>query len=131
MAIVPWTEAEKQQFLEFQFRAQARSYSSQFPGSEHNIILIDDQPAGRIWTDEWEDEIRLLDIAILPEFRNRGAGTILLEQLQERARTADKAVRHSVEVNNAAAIRLYQRMGFLIAADYDFETHHLMEWTGS
>ena len=130
MALVPWTEAEKSQFLEFQHRAQTHSYTSRFPDSEHHIVLVDGEPAGRIWVDEWEDEIRLLDIAILPDFRRRGVGMILLERLQQRARSAHKALRHSVHTDNEEAIRLYQRAGFTIVEDYDFATHHLMEWTG-
>lgn len=131
MAIVPWTEAEKKEFLEFQYRAQTQSYTTRFPDSVHSIVLIDGEPAGRIWTDEWEDEIRLLDIAILPRFRNRGAGTILLTRLQDDARASGKALRHSVEINNESAIRLYERLGFTIVPDYDFATHYLMEWIPS
>lgn len=128
MAVVPWTEAEKGQFLEFQHQAQTHSYATRFPDAEHSVILIDGQPAGRMWTDEREDEIRLLDIAILPPFRNRGAGTVLLRRLQQRAADSGKALRHSVETHNEAALRLYQRLGFSIVADHDFETHLLMEW---
>lgn len=129
MALVPWTEEEKSEFLAFQYRAQAESYTTRFPNSEHSIILVDGEPAGRVWVDEWDDEIRLLDIAILPEFRSRGAGGILLERLQQRARDSRKALRHSVHISNEAAIRFYRRAGFTIVADYDFETHYLMEWT--
>ena len=129
MALVPWNEDEKNQFLDFQYRAQATSYETRFPNSDHRIIVVDGVPVGRIWTDEWEEEIRLLDIAILPQFRGTGIGSELLRNLQSRARSADKALRHSVRIGNAAAIRLYERLGFTIYEEYDFETHHLMEWT--
>lgn len=129
MDLVPWSDLEKSKFLEMQHRAQTHSYTTRFPDSEHNIILIDGQPAGRIWTDEWEGEIRLLDIALLPEFRGRGTGTLLLKRLQDRAEAAGKALRHSVHTTNTAAIRLYERLGFTIVDDYEFETHHLMEWS--
>lgn len=131
MAVVPWTDSEKREFLEFQYKAQTHSYTTRFPGSRHSIVLIDGEPAGRIWTAESEDEIRVLDIAILPKFRNRGAGTILLTRLQDDACASGKAIRHSVEINNEAAIRLYERLGFMIVPDYEFATHHLMEWIAS
>ena len=128
MALVPWNEAEKLQFLDFQHTAQTHSYTTRFPDAEHSVILIDGEPAGRMWIDERDDEIRLLDIAILPSFRDRGAGTILLRRLQQRAAESSKALRHSVEINNEAALRLYRRLGFSVVDDYDFETHLLMEW---
>jgi ribosomal protein S18 acetylase RimI-like enzyme len=131
MATVPWDEAGKKEFLDLQYRAQTHSYTTRFPDSEHSVVLVDGERAGRIWTDEWEDEIRLLDIAFLPQFRNRGVGTVLLTGLQDDARASGKVLRHSVEINNEAAIRFYERLGFTIVPDQEFATHFLMEWIPS
>lgn len=126
MAMVPWSDDEKQSFLTMQFTAQSTDYQSRFPDSEHSIIVADGEEAGRIWIDRRSDEIRLLDITVLPKFRNRGVGQLLLEQLQTEAGEIGVALRHSVFNTNQDALRLYERMDFVVVED--FETYVLMEW---
>lgn len=126
MAVVPWTDEQKHEFVTMQFRAQRADYESRFPDSEHSIIVADGRDVGRVWIDRRSDEIRLLDIAILAEHRNRGLGQVMLERLQAEAEAAGSALRHSVYNTNDDALRLYERMGFVVVED--FETHVLMEW---
>ena len=126
MAMVPWNEDEKQSFLQMQFTAQTTDYESRFPDSEHSIIVADEEDAGRIWIDRRPDEIRLLDITVLPKFRNGGVGKLMLEQLQAEAAASATALRHSVFNTNLDALRLYERMDFVVVED--FETYVLMEW---
>jgi ribosomal protein S18 acetylase RimI-like enzyme len=126
MAQVPWSDEQKQAFLSGQFEAQRTDYTTRFPNAEHSIIVIDDDPIGRIWIDRRAEEIRLLDIAILPQWQNAGVGRTLLEQLQQQAAEADLPLRHSVHATNQNALRFYQRLDFVVIED--FETHVLMEW---
>jgi len=90
------------------------------------VITIDDRPAGRIWIGRDSEQIRLLDIALLPEFQNRGAGTILLRRLIEEAREAGKPLRHMVFVLNNDADRFYERLGFVVIEEFGAYKH--MEW---
>ena len=53
-----------------QFNLQRRQYEAGYPDAEHNIILHAGQPIGRIFVDEGEREIALVDVALVPEFRN-------------------------------------------------------------
>ena len=129
MAQVPWPEEQKQAFLKGQFDAQRTDYSVRFPDAEHSIVVVDDEPIGRIWIDRSVKEIRLLDIAILPSGQNRGVGTALVEQLQRQATKAELPLRHSVHTTNRDALRFYQRLGFVVVED--FQTHMLMEWSAS
>jgi len=92
------------------------------------VILVEDQPAGRIWVGEDDTEIRLLDIGLLEEFQNRGVGTILLKQLIAEAAEKKKALRHMVFVLNNDAHRFYERLGFVVIEDLDAYKH--MEWRG-
>ncbi|MEP6911720.1 MAG: GNAT family N-acetyltransferase, partial [bacterium] len=75
---VEWEEGQKEIFIRWQFDLQRREYDARFPDARYQIILIDGDPAGRIWVGEDEEQIRLLDIALLPQFQKRGAGTLLL-----------------------------------------------------
>ncbi|MBU0595156.1 GNAT family N-acetyltransferase, partial [Candidatus Bipolaricaulota bacterium] len=84
-------------FVRMQYEAQQRHYDAVYRNAEHSIILWKGDPVGRIWIWESESQIRLLDIAILPEYRGRGIGTWLLHDLQARASCAGVPLRHMVE----------------------------------
>src|ERR1041385_8591299 len=94
LAQVPGPEGQKEAFVKWQFDLQRREYDARFPDAEYDVILVDDQPAGRIWIGRDAEQIRLLDIALLPEFQNRGAGTMLLKLLIDEAKKANKPLRH-------------------------------------
>jgi GNAT superfamily N-acetyltransferase len=126
LAQVQWVEGQKEAFLRWQFEMQRREYDTRFPDAKYDVILIDDRPAGRIWVGSDSDQIRLLDIALLPEFQNRGAGTLLLRRLIDEATRAGKPLRHMVFVLNNDAHRFYERLGFVIIEDLGAYKH--MEW---
>ena len=126
LAQVPWAEGQKDQFLRWQYELQRSEYQTRFPDAEYYIVLMDDQPAGRIWIGRDEQQIRLLDIALLPEFQNRGAGTALLRRLMDQAKESGKALRHMVFVLNNDGLRFYERLGFVSIEDHGAYQH--MEW---
>lgn len=128
MELVPWTDQQKHEFLTMQFSAQRADYGRRFPEAEHSIVRLGLRDVGRIWVDRQPEEIRLLDIALLPEDRNKGIGSALLERLIAEARDTATPLRHSVHKTNEAALRFYERLGFTIVDDV--ETHNLMEWSG-
>ena len=126
LAQAEWQEGQKEAFLKWQFDLQRGEYDARFPDGEYYVILIDKQPAGRIWIGQDTNQIRLLDIAVLPDFQNRGAGTYLLRQLIAEAARAKKVLRHMVFVLNDDAHRFYERLGFVIIEDLGAYKH--MEW---
>ncbi|HEY5838828.1 MAG TPA: GNAT family N-acetyltransferase [Pyrinomonadaceae bacterium] len=123
-----WAEGQREAFLKWQFDMQRSQYDTRFPNAEYHVILIDGEPAGRIWIGRRDAEIRLLDIAILPPFQNRGAGTILLRKLMDEAKVTGKRLRHMVFVLNNDAHRFYERLGFVVIEDLGGYKH--MEWNG-
>jgi ribosomal protein S18 acetylase RimI-like enzyme len=116
---------QREVFLQMQFRAQQQHYRAQMPRADHQVILVAGAPAGRLLVDRREGELRLVDIALLPEHRGRGLGTALIQALLAEAKAAAKPVRlHALNGSRAAA--LYTRLGFsALAAD---GPHVLMEW---
>jgi GNAT superfamily N-acetyltransferase len=126
LAQAEWEPGQQDAFVKWQFDMQLREYDVRFPDADYYVILIDDRPAGRIWIGRDERQIRLLDIAILPEFQNRGAGTILLRRLIDESKRSGKALRHMVFVLNNDAHRFYERLGFRIIEDLGAYKH--MEW---
>jgi GNAT superfamily N-acetyltransferase len=126
LAQVEWQSGQQEVFIKWQFEMQRREYDARFAEAEYDLIEIDGQPAGRIWMGRSEDEIRLLDIALLPEFQNRGAGTVLINWLVDEAKATGKRLRHMVFVLNNNAHRFYERLGFVEIEDIGGYKH--MEW---
>jgi GNAT superfamily N-acetyltransferase len=126
LAQVKWGEGQQESFLLWQFELQRREYDARFPDAEYDLILVDERAAGRIWIGRDDEQIRLLDIALLPEFQNRGIGTLLLRRLIDEAARVNKPLRHMVFVLNNDAQRIYQRLGFVVIEDLGAYKH--MEW---
>lgn len=126
LAQVDWDDSQKDAFIRWQYAMQKQEYETRYPSARYEIILVDGTPAGRLWVGTDEKQIRLLDIAILREFQNRGVGTILLQQLMDEATRANKALRHMVFMLNDNANRLYERLGFKTIEDVGGYMH--MEW---
>ena len=124
-----WSEEQKTTFLRWQFDMQRREYNARFPAAAYSLILVDQQPAGRIWVGEDNEQVRLLDIALLSEFQNRGVGTTLLRRLIDYSVGEGKILRHMVFVLNNNAERFYERMGFTTIDDLGAYKH--MEWRAS
>jgi ribosomal protein S18 acetylase RimI-like enzyme len=97
--------------LKMQFEARERAYQYRYPDGDHQIILIDEKPIGRIFVHRNEQEIRLTDIALLTEYRGKGIGARLITELFQESDLGGKPVTLHVEMQNPA-IRLYNRLGF-------------------
>lgn len=120
-----WDSAREQMFLKLQFTAQRRHHDIAFPDADHKIILSNDRPIGLIVVFRTAREIRLVNIALLPEQRGSGIGAWLIRSLLEEAKQAGKPVTLHVDKLNRAA-RFYQRLGFSITGDTG--TDYKMEW---
>jgi ribosomal protein S18 acetylase RimI-like enzyme len=127
LAAVSWTEDEKAAFVQMQFAAQAQYYRGHYPDTSFDVILLGAEAVGRLYVSRWTDELRIVDIALLPEYCNRGIGTTLLRGLQSAAAAAGKPLRIHVERFNPA-LRLYERLGFRQIADRG--VYLFMEWRG-
>ncbi len=111
LALTGWTDAEKEAFVAMQFAAQSAHYAQHYPAMSADVVLVEGEPAGRLLVDRWDAEIRIVDIALLPRARGRGAGGALLADLVAEAAAAAKRLSIHVERNNRA-LGLYERLGF-------------------
>jgi ribosomal protein S18 acetylase RimI-like enzyme len=121
-----WPLADQERFLAHQFEAQHRHYRAHYPGAEWLVVEKDGAPIGRLYLDDWASELRLIDIALLPEARGGGVGAALIEDLIEAAAARGKKLSIHVERNNPA-MRLYRRLGFAKVDEHGI--YDLMEWT--
>jgi ribosomal protein S18 acetylase RimI-like enzyme len=111
MRLVGWTDAQKLAFLQDQFEKQHRHYLEHYPQAQWLVIERDGMPVGRVYIEQTPLEIRLMDVALLPEHRNQGLGTALMKALLAIGDGADLPVSLHVEPFNPA-FRLYRRLGF-------------------
>jgi ribosomal protein S18 acetylase RimI-like enzyme len=116
LAVVPWDDAQKDAFLCMQFDAQDAWWHENYAEASFDVIVVEGEPAGRLYVHRGRSEIRIVDIALLPEHRGNGIGTQLLEGLLAEGDTGGKNVTIHVERMNPA-LRLYERLGFAVAED--------------
>ena len=107
-----WPEQQKKAFIMMQSMAQLAEYKKNYPGVAFQIIIYKKQPAGRFYTWENDNEIRLIDITLSPLFRGKGIGTYLLQELIKRSNKVQKKVSLHVDPVNRA-LQLYRRLGFI------------------
>jgi ribosomal protein S18 acetylase RimI-like enzyme len=111
LAMVDWDEATKAAFVRMQFHAQHTGYAETYGAADFHIVLLDDQPIGRLYVDRTGRSLHVIDIALLPEYRGRGIGTALLGELFAEAAQDNRPVTIHVERFNRAQA-LYERLGF-------------------
>jgi len=105
-----WPEPMRTQLLGIQYHNRRMGPRSGFPAGESHVIQSDGVSAGWIYFVRTETEIHIVEIMVLPEFRGQGIGAEALRQVIGLA--LGKPVRLTVNVLNAGAIRLYERLGF-------------------
>lgn len=111
LSVVPWSEAEKTSFLRMQFDAQDSYYQETYADAQFLVVTHDEVPIGRLYRAQLADEIRIIDIALLPPHRGLGIGSKLISAIAQEASRAGLAVRLHVEPWNPAR-QLYERFGF-------------------
>ncbi len=126
LAATDWSSAQKVQFCTMQFHAQDAHYRLHYPTAQFLVIESGTLAIGRLYIAHWAQEIRIMDIALLPAHRGQGIATHLLRDLQTQAAAADKSLTIHVESFNPAR-QLYQRLGFRVTEDKG--VYQLMEWT--
>lgn len=116
LAPLGWSAEQVEAFIAMQFEAQRRDYWRNYDTSRFHVVTCDGADAGRLYVERRADELRVVDIALLPEFRRRGIATHLFGALFEEADAAAIAVRIHVEHNNPAQ-HLYLRLGFAFCGE--------------
>lgn len=123
---IGWSHSDIQSFLTQQFEAQTRYYRQLYPHADYQLVELGGIPMGRFYLNREENEYRLIDISLLPAFRNQTLGLFLIRTLQHAASKAGMPVSLHVE-NNNPAIRLYRRLGFTELKNDG--VHILMTWS--
>lgn len=113
---VDWTPEQKAMFVSHQFHAQHQYWQENYTDTSWDLIVADGEPIGRLYVARWPDDIRIVDIALMPEHRGGGVGTRLLREVLAEGDATGRKVSIHVEIYNPAR-RLYERLGFVQAGD--------------
>jgi ribosomal protein S18 acetylase RimI-like enzyme len=108
---VPMSEEEKKQLLDLMYQGFTQHYNSRAISSDDRLVLLNNESIGRIILLQTCEEIRLADLAILPQYRGRGIGSALISQVQTESVMSKRPIRLQV-ARFDRALRLYQRLGF-------------------
>ncbi|HEY1011858.1 MAG TPA: GNAT family N-acetyltransferase [Herpetosiphonaceae bacterium] len=119
-----WDARQRETFLVMQFNAQHQYYQEHYPRGSFDLILLDGEPAGRLYVEQRPAEIRIVDITLLPAHRGRGVGSQILAALIELSERRSLPLSIHVEMYNPA-LALYKRLGFRHIADNG--VYYLME----
>lgn len=111
-----WPEEQWNAFIRQQFMAQHTQYSTAYANPSFDLVLRDGEIAGRLYVDRSPQEIRVVDIALLPRHRRQGVGRQLLQDLIDESDALGIALGLHVEKNNPI-LDFYRRLGFLNEAD--------------
>jgi len=111
MAATGWSEGQTEAFLRMQFRLQHTQYTQNYPGASFDIVLVDGISAGRLYVNRTENRMRIIDIALLPEFRGRGIGGRIMRELIDEADAKRLLMSLHVGINNPI-LQFYRVLGF-------------------
>ena len=121
-----WSSEQLKPLVEMQFRARQQSWAQAYPSAVDSILCLEGgEPIGRHLVDRQPDCYRIVDLAVITEYRNRGIGTWALHLAQESSRSESVALRLRV-VRTNIALRLYERLGFMKIAEDELAFE--MEW---
>lgn len=123
-----WDAPTRAAFVDMQFKAMLKGYRSDFPQGEFSIILSDGKPVGRMVVNRASNEIRVVDIALLPIHCGHGIGTKLMRDIMDEAARSKKSVSLSV-FRGTRATPFYLRLGFRIVSEPDI--YEQMVWNPS
>ena len=122
-----FSDAEKEEFLRMQFKAQSTHYQSHFPDASFQIILLDEEPVGRFYVDRAPELIKVLDIIVSPEHRTQGIARFLMERVLAEAADSSRCVQLHVDADNPVVEAWYRRLGFVELERTAMHIH--MEWS--
>ncbi len=115
-----------EELIEQQYHAQTVGYGEKFPNAMYFVVEKVNQKIGRVVVDFGPNEVRVVDIALIPTARNQGFGQGIIKSLQYAAASSGAPLTLTVAAGNIAATRLYAKMGFQPIEESP--TYNLLAW---
>ena len=105
MAAMPIDAKAKDFLLRAQHRSMTETYRREYPNARWEVIELEGEPVGRLVTDIGNACVTYVDIAILPQTRQRGLARRVMLQALEEPRRLGLPARVSVLMHNIASLQ--------------------------
>lgn len=117
MAAMPIDAAAKDLLLRMQYRSMTATYRREHPAARWEVVELAGEPVGLLVTDVGESCVLYVDIQLSPQAQGRGLATSLMRQALEEPRRLGLPARVNVLAQNAASLKLCERVGFAKVGD--------------
>ena len=115
-----------QHVLRIQHIAQERRFATNYPNQQRFVLVEDGEPAGRLYLQSVGDTVHVVDLTLLPRFREQGIGSRVIRDLVAQCTADGRSIRLRVSRRNRGAIDLVNRLGFSLVSVDDLE--NFFEW---
>lgn len=123
-----WVTPQQRSFFRMQAQNQEQFFCRRHANLDRRTVCINGFSAGRVLVDRSADLFTIVDFGILPSFRARGVGGMVIASVLADA--AEAGVPVQIEIHSAnEAVRLCRRLGFEQIAECD--DRFVMRWTPS
>jgi predicted GNAT family N-acyltransferase len=120
-------EIRRKVFVEEQKVSREEEYDQFEDTSTHYLVFADEKPVGTARWRKTDKGIKLERFAVLPEYRNSGAGTAILDKVLEDVLSLKERIYLHAQIT---AINFYLKAGFVTEGDEFVEAnirHYKME----
>jgi ribosomal protein S18 acetylase RimI-like enzyme len=113
---LPLAPSAIEQMIAMQRGSQSAGVKQIYPNAQDWLLCWHQELVGRLLLDMGRDDIRLIDIAVAPAWRNHGFASSVLEALQAHAARTNQSISLAVQCDNLVASRVYRRAGFSVCS---------------
>jgi GNAT superfamily N-acetyltransferase len=122
-----YEDVVRKQFGQWDEAWQRQHFEETWTPETFEVVEKAGRRIGALSVSRTSEEVRIIEIQLLPEFQGKGIGTVLLQRELRFADERALPARLQVLRQNRART-LYERLGFRVCGETD--THFLMERTG-
>jgi ribosomal protein S18 acetylase RimI-like enzyme len=116
-----------QHVLRIQHIAQERRFESRYPSHQRYVVMEDGERAGRLYVHESDTVMHVIDLTLMPQFRDRGIGTRVFRDLFAHAALEGQSISLRVARRNERATDFYTSLGFHLVTVDDLDNY--FDWT--
>lgn len=97
----------------FNTESEFKNYQEKYIPDEIDVIQLDGVDIGRLRIVRSAESIYIGGIQILPEFQNRGIGTVIVTDLIQESNSVGIPITLEVHEVNTKALNFYKKLGFV------------------